>query len=137
MPATQILITDDTERNASARELLHQATHDKLTGLPNRTVLMQRLKEYCAVADGGQHCTLVVVNIDRFKLFNQSQGHVAGDQVLMAFAAKLKAALGARAELMRVAGDEFAIVDPDASQAPSSRPRRVVTTCTSATLVPG
>ncbi|MYM65472.1 EAL domain-containing protein [Pseudoduganella sp. FT55W] len=112
-PATQILITDDTERNASARELLHQATHDKLTGLPNRTVLMQRLKEYCYRADAGLHCTLVVLNIDRFKLFNQSQGHVVGDQVLKAFAAQLRDVLGARAELMRLGGDEFAIVDPD------------------------
>jgi diguanylate cyclase (GGDEF)-like protein len=115
--ATQILITDDTERNASARALVHQATHDKLTGLPNRTVLMQRLKEYCYLADGSLQCTLVVVNIDRFKLFNQSQGQLAGDQVLKAFAAAVKQALGARAELMRLGGDEFAIVDPDASNA--------------------
>jgi diguanylate cyclase (GGDEF)-like protein len=115
--ATQILITDDTERNASARALAHQATHDKLTGLPNRTVLMQRLKEYCYLADGSLQCTLVVVNIDRFKLFNQSQGQLAGDQVLKAFAAAVKQALGARAELMRLGGDEFAIVDPDASNA--------------------
>jgi len=115
--ATQILITDDTERNASARALVHQATHDKLTGLPNRTVLIQRLKEYCYLADGSLHCTLVVLNIDRFKLFNQSQGHVTGDHVLKAFAAKLKEALGARAELMRLGGDEFAIVDPDEGNA--------------------
>ncbi|MYM24688.1 EAL domain-containing protein [Duganella sp. FT135W] len=112
-PATQILITDDTERNAAARELLYQATHDKLTGLPNRTVLLQRLKEHCFRADGSLHCTLVVLNIDRFKLFNQSQGHVAGDQVLKAFAAQLHQVLGTRAELMRLGGDEFAIVDPD------------------------
>ena len=115
--ATQILITDDTERNVSARALLHQATHDKLTGLPNRTVLMQRLKEYCYLADGSLQCTLVVLNIDRFKLFNQSQGQLAGDQVLKAFAAAVKQALGARAELMRLGGDEFAIVDPDAINA--------------------
>lgn len=112
-PATQILITDDTERNASARALLHQATHDKLTGLPNRTVLMQRLQEYCYHAGAGLHCTLVVLNIDRFKLFNQSQGHLAGDQLLKVFAAQLQEVLGARAELMRLGGDEFAIVDPD------------------------
>lgn len=112
-PATQILITDDTERNASARALLHQATHDKLTGLPNRTVLMQRLKEYCYLTDGALQCTLVVLNIDRFKLFNQSQGLLAGDQLLVAFAGLLRDALGARAELMRLGGDEFAVIDPD------------------------
>ncbi len=113
-PATQILITDDTERNASARALLHQASHDELTGLPNRTVLMQRLEQYC-VPDS--HCTLVVLNIDRFKLFNQSQGHVTGDQVLQAFAGKLQTALGPRAQLMRLGGDEFAVVDPDQASA--------------------
>ncbi|WP_343732092.1 EAL domain-containing protein [Duganella sp.] len=113
LPATQILITDDTERNANARELLHQATHDKLTGLPNRAVLMQRLNEYCYLTDGSPPCTLVVLNIDRFKLFNQSQGLVAGDQLLKAFAAQLREVLGARAEMMRLGGDEFAIVDPE------------------------
>jgi diguanylate cyclase (GGDEF)-like protein/PAS domain S-box-containing protein len=112
-PATQILITDDTERNASARELLYQSSHDKLTGLPNRAVLMQRLKDYCYLTDGSPHCTLVVLNIDRFKLFNQSQGLLAGDQLLKAFAEQLKEVLGVRAELMRLGGDEFAIVDPD------------------------
>lgn len=136
VPATQILITDDTERNASARELLHQATHDKLTDLPNRTVLMQRLKEYCQQADGSLRCILVIVNIDRFKLFNQSQGHVAGDQVLRAFAARLKEALGAGAELMRIAGDEFAIVDPGASNTRDIADR-LQNACVQALVVPG
>lgn len=134
--ATQILITDDTERNASARALVHQATHDKLTGLPNRTVLMQRLKEYCHPADGSPRCTLVVLNIDRFKLFNQSQGHVAGDQVLKAFAATLREVLGARAELMRLGGDEFAIVDPDAGNARDIAVR-LQSACAQALHVPG
>ncbi|NVD73081.1 EAL domain-containing protein [Duganella sp. BJB1802] len=133
--ATQILITDDTERNASARALVHQATHDKLTGLPNRTVLIQRLKEYCYLADGSLHCTLVVLNIDRFKLFNQSQGHVTGDHVLKAFAAKLKEALGARAELMRLGGDEFAIVDPDEGNADDIA-ERLHNACLQAVKVP-
>ncbi|GJJ05251.1 hypothetical protein RugamoR64_57890 [Duganella rhizosphaerae] len=134
--ATQILITDDTERNASARALVHQATHDKLTGLPNRAVLMQRLREYCYLADGSLHCTLVVLNIDRFKLFNQSQGHVAGDHVLKAFAAKLKDALGARAELIRLGGDEFAIVDPDEGNARDIG-ERLKNACVQALTVPG
>lgn len=111
-PATQILITDDTERNASARALLFQASHDELTGLPNRSVLMRHLRQYCYLADGSMRCTLVVLNIDRFKLFNQSQGELAGDQVLKAFVQALQQALGQRGELMRLGGDEFAIVDP-------------------------
>jgi len=107
--ATQILITDDTERNANARELLRKATHDELTGLPNRAILMERLNEYCRQG----RCTLVILNIDRFRLFNQSQGHVTGDLVLQAFAAKLRQTLGPQGQLMRLGGDEFAIVDPD------------------------
>ena len=134
--ATQVLITDDTERNASARALLHQATHDKLTGLPNRTVLMQRLKEYCYLADGSLHCTLIVLNIDRFKLFNQSQGHVVGDHVLKAFAAQLRQVLGARAELMRLGGDEFAIVDPDGAN-PHDIAGRLQSACSQALRVGG
>ncbi|MFA9219185.1 MAG: putative bifunctional diguanylate cyclase/phosphodiesterase, partial [Sphingomonadaceae bacterium] len=110
VPATQILITDDTERNASARALLHKATHDELTGLPNRSVLMDKLVEYCEPL---AHCTLVVLNIDRCKLCNPSQGPVIGDQVLQAFAQRLKKTLGTRAQLVRLGGDEFAVVDPD------------------------
>ncbi|WGG49245.1 putative bifunctional diguanylate cyclase/phosphodiesterase [Rugamonas sp. DEMB1] len=115
--ATQLLITDDTERIASARELQHQASHDELTGLPNRSVLMERLAQCCLADRSGAPHTLVVLNIDRFKLFNQSQGHLAGDRVLLAFAAKLRAALGAGAELMRLGGDEFAILEPGAAGA--------------------
>ncbi|MGV7210451.1 putative bifunctional diguanylate cyclase/phosphodiesterase [Oxalobacteraceae bacterium A2-2] len=111
-PASQLLITDDTERNTAARELQHQATHDELTGLPNRSMLVPLLKQYC-VPDGSP-CTLVVLNIDRFKLFNQSQGHVAGDHVLQAFAAKLHEVLGPHASLLRLGGDEFGIIEPDA-----------------------
>jgi diguanylate cyclase (GGDEF)-like protein len=72
---------------------------------------MQRLNEYCYLTDGALQCTLVVLNIDRFKLFNQSQGLLAGDQLLVAFAGLLREALGARAELMRLGGDEFAVID--------------------------
>ena len=58
----------------------------------NRSVLMERLAQCCLADRSGAPHTLVVLNIDRFKLFNQSQGHLAGDRVLLAFAAKLRAA---------------------------------------------
>src|SRR5471032_1443335 len=99
---------------------------------------MQRLKEYCYLADGSLQCTLVVLNIDRFKLFNQSQGHVAGDHVLKAFAAKLRDALGVRAELMRLGGDEFAIVDPDPDAGSAEDiAGRLRSACVQALTVPG
>ena len=132
VPATQILITDDTERNASARELLYKATHDSLTGLPNRSILMERLNTYCTQGNG----LLVVINIDRFKLFNQSQGHGTGDHVLKAFSDRLKQTLGPDAELMRLGGDEFAIVDPEA-RAERDLSRRLHSICRQALGVPG
>lgn len=134
--ATQLLITDDSERNASARALLHQASHDELTGLPNRSVLMRHLREYCYLADGSMQCTLVVLNIDRFKLFNQSQGDLTGDQLLKAFAATLAQALGKTGELMRLGGDEFAIVDPSGDDVRAIA-ERLRAACMQALKVPG
>lgn len=134
--ATQILITDDSERNASARALLHQASHDELTGLPNRSVLMRHLREYCYLADGSMQCTLVVLNIDRFKLFNQSQGDLTGDQLLKAFSAALAQALGSKGELMRLGGDEFAIVDPSGDDVRAIA-ERLRAACMQALKVPG
>ncbi|WP_374357793.1 putative bifunctional diguanylate cyclase/phosphodiesterase [Pseudoduganella danionis] len=134
--ATQILITDDSERNASARALLHQASHDELTGLPNRSVLMRHLREYCYLDDGSMQCTLVVLNIDRFKLFNQSQGDLTGDQLLKAFAAALAQALGETGELMRLGGDEFAIIDPSGGDVRGIA-ERLRAACMQALKVPG
>ncbi len=108
--ATQILITDETASVNSARDLMYQATHDELTGLPNRYLLMQRLKEYCVATDEARWCALIVLNIARFKLFNQSHGHTVGDNVLKIFAEKLKDLANGDAEVMRLGGDEFAVL---------------------------
>ena len=110
-PAEQIVVTDDTARFDATQTLLHQATHDELTGLPNRSALQQRLRELRAA---GQPFALLLLDVDRFKLFNEAHGPSVGDDVLRAFAAGLTETLasgpGQRAEVMRLGEDEFALL---------------------------
>lgn len=109
-PATQVLITDDTELIESAIALHHKETHDELTGLPNRRVLIAHLNKYCYTDENHFSCMLTILNINRFKLFNQGKGHAIGDQVLIEFARKLTEGVGAKTEVMRLGGDEFGLV---------------------------
>jgi diguanylate cyclase (GGDEF)-like protein len=112
--ATQILISDDTRRHESSQALLLQALHDDLTGLPNRVALLNILRERCEPSPTPQTFVLVVIDIDRFKLFNEAHGHSLGDEVLKAFAHALRAAIDPRHEVLRLGGDEFALVSaPD------------------------
>lgn len=113
-PAVQILISDYTERQQASQALIHQATHDELTGLPNRTALIQGLGARCKPNHPAGRFVLLLMNIDRFKLFNDAHGHFMGDEVLRAFARALRMSVDARCEVMRLGGDEFAIVSsPD------------------------
>ena len=115
LPAVQILITDETELIDSAIALQHQETHDELTGLPNRRLLVQQLNDYCYTDQHHATCMLTILNINRFKLFNQGKGHVIGDKVLLEFANKLKNNVGSGTEVMRLGGDEFGLVSVDVS----------------------
>ncbi|MCP1446025.1 diguanylate cyclase (GGDEF)-like protein/PAS domain S-box-containing protein [Pseudomonas sp. GGS8] len=87
-PAEHLVVSDDTERFNAAKTLLHQATHDPVTGLPNRGALLQRLHELCA---GTQPVALVWLDLDRFTQLTEAYGHAIGDNVLRAFAALLRA----------------------------------------------
>jgi diguanylate cyclase (GGDEF)-like protein/PAS domain S-box-containing protein len=116
-PAAQVLITDDTERHDSAQALLHQALHDDLTGLPNRNALLQALRERCA-GEAAAPFVLLLLDIDRFKLFNEAHGHAMGDEVIKALAQVLKSATAPGGVLMRTGEDEFALVSgPGGDQA--------------------
>jgi diguanylate cyclase (GGDEF)-like protein len=110
-PAEQIVVTDETAHVDATLTLLHQATHDELTGLPNRSALQQRLRELCA-AEPAQPFALLLLDIDRFKLFNEAHGPSIGDQVLRALAAGLVEQLGQRAQVLRFGEDEFALLAP-------------------------
>ncbi|MBK7279965.1 putative bifunctional diguanylate cyclase/phosphodiesterase [Candidatus Aalborgicola defluviihabitans] len=112
-PAVQVLISDETERYYASQALIYQALHDELTGLPNRTALIKSLRNRCNPAQpmqSAQHFVLVLMNLDRFKLFNEAHGHSMGDDVLRAMGQALRASMDPACEVMRLSGDEFALV---------------------------
>lgn len=107
--AEQVVISDETAQHDATAALLHQATHDELTGLPNRSALLARLRELCASGTG---FALLLLDVDRFKLFNEAHGHLVGDDVLRVLALRLDETLRGRAETMRLGEDEFALLAP-------------------------
>lgn len=110
-------LTDITERRAREHELQHRATHDSLTDLPNRAGFLARLDR--ALAADGNAATLVAVlflDLDHFKAVNDRFGHAAGDQLLVAVAARLRAALRDGESAARLGGDEFTICLPHLSR---------------------
>ncbi|GEA87408.1 hypothetical protein CCE01nite_13570 [Cellulomonas cellasea] len=120
------------EARAAAEEaqrvLTEHATHDTVTGLLNRWGLLRevrRLGDGPASADPG--LVLLFIDLDRFKLVNDTLGHVAGDQVLSAVADRLRELIGPRDLLARFGGDEFVVVLPGASaSAAETLARRIV-----------
>ena len=95
--------------------LQHQAHHDGLTDLPNRTLLHQRVEAAVAGAqDSTQPMALLIMDLDRFKEVNDTLGHHAGDALLREVAARLQLARRAGDTVARLGGDEFAILLPDA-----------------------
>lgn len=101
---------DITERKAFEARLEHQAMHDPLTGLPNRMLLLDRLAFALASARPTSQVTLLFLDLDGFKLVNDSLGHEAGDELLVAVGRRLQAALPLGAILARFGGDEFAVL---------------------------
>jgi diguanylate cyclase (GGDEF)-like protein/PAS domain S-box-containing protein len=106
---------DITERKQAEEQLLHNAFHDALTGLPNRTLFMDRLER--AVEHGKRHedylFAVLFLDLDRFKVINDSLGHTLGDQLLIAIAGRLKVCLRPTDTAARLGGDEFTILLED------------------------
>jgi diguanylate cyclase (GGDEF)-like protein len=117
----------DALANASSHGRLgHQALHDPLTGLPNRSLLMDRLDQALERARrNGSEVAVLFVDLDGFKAVNDALGHAAGDDVLRAVAGRLAATLRAGETLARFGGDEFVLVCEDTSQAIDAVERRV------------
>jgi len=90
----------------------HQATHDALTGLPNRTLFLERLEEALPQAGPGAHLGVLFCDLDRFKQVNDTLGHAAGDELLRQVSARLRAAVRPADTVGRLSGDEFAILLP-------------------------
>ncbi len=96
---------------AANRQLRHMASHDPLTGLPNRVLLDDRLAQAIAHADcDGQPFAVLVLDLDRFKLVNDSLGHRAGDELLSEVARRLTGLVRNIDTVARVGGDEFVLV---------------------------
>jgi diguanylate cyclase (GGDEF)-like protein len=103
---------DITDRKRAEEGLRHAAVHDVLTGLPNRAFFMERLNAALAEArrDPERSATVLFLDLDHFKIVNDSLGHPVGDELLVQIAALLTAALRPADTLSRVGGDEFAIL---------------------------
>jgi diguanylate cyclase (GGDEF)-like protein/PAS domain S-box-containing protein len=105
-------VRDITDRKEAEEKLAHQALHDPLTGLPNRLLLVDRLRN--AIARGLRHDgpppVVMFLDLDRFKLVNDSLGHGAGDELLMCVADRLRAVVRTTDTLSRFGGDEFVIL---------------------------
>jgi len=105
---------DITERIQTQERLQHLAQHDMLTGLPNRALLMDRLSQ--AMAWDKRHgggVALLFLDLDRFKLLNDSMGHDRGDRLLQWLAARLRVCVREGDTVARLSGDEFALVLQD------------------------
>jgi diguanylate cyclase (GGDEF)-like protein/PAS domain S-box-containing protein len=105
-------LIDITERRATEARLAHRAVHDPLTGLPNRTLLTDRLAQAVRAAERDQGAGVAVLYLDLndFKRVNDTYGHAAGDQVLVEVARRLRAAVRPADTVARLGGDEYAIV---------------------------
>lgn len=117
--ANQDLVREISERKQAQAQLLEMALHDTLTGLPNRSLFMERLlaelKRCHSVQtgiEGFAQFAVLFLDCDRFKIINDSLGHLTGDELLIAIARRLEMCLKDGDTLARLGGDEFAILLP-------------------------
>ncbi|WP_050757367.1 putative bifunctional diguanylate cyclase/phosphodiesterase [Leptothrix cholodnii] len=109
-----LALSDVTEALRAADKLQHEATHDALTGLPNRALLSDRLQHAVLGAQAGQRSVAVLfIDLDRFKRINDSLGHRHGDAVLKEVASRLQQCCRAHDTLARWGGDEFVVLLED------------------------
>ena len=107
-------LRDLTERKNFEESLRHQATHDELTGLPNRWLLQLQLNQALSRAErSAQKVAILFIDLDSFKTINDTFGHAVGDSLLMQVSHRMRNILRGGDTLSRMGGDEFAIVLPE------------------------
>jgi diguanylate cyclase (GGDEF)-like protein len=106
-----------TERIELEQSLERQARHDPLTGLPNRTLLYERIREASAAiaVDPSRWISVLFIDLDHFKIINDSLGHTLGDQLLQAISHRILTVAGPRDVVGRFGGDEFVVLCEDVS----------------------
>jgi diguanylate cyclase (GGDEF)-like protein/PAS domain S-box-containing protein len=112
-PQTVAIVRDITAWRNLEATLEHQALHDPLTGLANRTLFFDRLNQ--AILSGRRdrrHVALVILDVDGFKAINDAHGHMTGDELLKKLAARLRGGVRATDTAARLGGDEFAWILP-------------------------
>ena len=106
------IFSDISLRKRVEEELVHQATRDALTGLPNRLLALRELSDMLERADEGHRVAVLFVDLDGFKAVNDTHGHAVGDRVLKEVALRLRGAVRASDEVARFGGDEFLVLLP-------------------------
>jgi len=106
-------INEQKKAEQRGEQLYYQAMHDPLTGLPNRALLADRLQQAVERAGRyGEEAAVMLLDLDRFKLFNDSHGHAAGDELLRRVAGRVQDVLRNSDTVARIGGDEFAVIQP-------------------------
>lgn len=110
-PVLSLIIHDITERKHFEEQLMYQAGHDPLTGLPNRNLLNDRLAQAIALSERS-HSSIVIIllDLDHFKIINDTLGHSCGDQLLVTIARRLQDLIRGSDTISRIGGDEFVAV---------------------------
>jgi diguanylate cyclase (GGDEF)-like protein len=117
-------LRDITDQRQYEEHLHHLASHDVLTGLPNRLLFQQRVT---AASHSGDPYAVMLIDLDNFKSVNDTLGHHAGDELLQGLAVRLRQRVDAAVTVARLGGDEFAVLVPNADEAVAAATVAVLT----------